>query len=87
MSSAFSKSSVFVCPHARTRENSVSKKFHSGAHIRKVPFALIVVIGYVWTEVVSVKTKLRFQMKTDACGQGLKIKACISVSARSLLSF
>ena len=33
------------------------------------------------------KDKVAFEMKTDACGQGLKIKACISVSARSLLSF
>ena len=38
---------------------------------RKVPFSLIVFIGYVWTETVSVKKKLRFQIKTDTCGQGL----------------
>ena len=28
---------------------------------QKVPFLLIVFIGYVWTEAVSVKKKLRFQ--------------------------
>ena len=82
MSSAFSKSSVFVCPHVRAK-TAFPKRSTLECDIRKVPFALIVFIGYVWTEVVSVKTKLRFQM----CGQGLKIKACISVSARSLLSF
>ena len=69
MTSAFSKSSVFVCP--RTRENIVFKKFHSGERFLKVPFSLIVCIGYVWTDAVSVKKKLRFQMKTDTCGRGL----------------
>ena len=38
---------------------------------RKVPFSLIVFIGYVRTEAVSVKKKLRFHIKTDTCGQGL----------------
>ena len=66
MTSAFSKSSVFVLS-THTRENSVFKKFHSGERFRKVSFSLIVFIGYVW----SVKKKLRFQMKTDSCGQGL----------------
>ena len=42
----------------------------------KVPFSLIVFIGYVWTEAVSVKKKLRFQMKTDTCGLGLRIEVC-----------
>ena len=28
---------------------------------------------YVWTKVVSVKKKLRFQLKTDTCGQGLNL--------------
>ena len=55
----------------RTRENSVSKKFHSGERVRKVSFSLIVCIGYVLKEAVSVKKKLRFQMKTDSRGQGL----------------
>ena len=47
------------------------QKVHSGERFRKVPFSLIVFIGYVWTETVSVKKKLRFQIKTDTCGQGL----------------
>ena len=55
-----------------TRENSVFKKF-PGKRLRKVPFSLIVFIAYVWTEVVSVKKKLRFQMKTDTCWQGLRL--------------
>ena len=54
----------------RTRENSVFKKFHSEERLRKVPFPLIVFIGCVWKEAVSVKKKLRFQIKTDTCGQG-----------------
>ena len=32
----------------------------------------MVFIGFVWTEAVSMKKKLRFQIKTDSCGQGLK---------------
>ena len=28
-------------------------------------------MGYVWTEVVSVKKKLRFQLETDTCGPGV----------------
>ena len=60
MSSAFSKSSVFVYPHV-----------HAKTKFSKSPFTLIVFIGYVWTEAVSVKKNLRFQMKTDTCGQGL----------------
>ena len=51
---------------ARTRENSVFNKFHSRERLRKVPFSLIVFIGYVWTEAVSVKKMLRVQMKTDS---------------------
>ena len=57
----------------RTRENSVLKKFHSVECFRKIPFSLIVFIRYVWTEAVSVKKKLRFQMKTDTCRQGLRL--------------
>ena len=66
---------VFVLPRfrlsTRTRENSVFKKFHYGERFRKVPFSLIVFIGCAWTEAVSVKKKLRFQIETDTCGQGL----------------
>ena len=54
---------------ARTRENSVFNKFHSGERFRKVPFSLIVFFGYVWTEAVSVTKMLPVQMKTDTCGQ------------------
>ena len=38
---------------------------------QKVPFSLIFFTGYVWTEAVPVKKKLRFQMKTYTCGRGL----------------
>ena len=34
---------------------------------REVPFSLIVFIGYVWREAVSVKKRSRFQMKRDTC--------------------
>ena len=53
MSSAFSKSSVFVCTHELVERSASS---------------LNVFIRYVWTEALSEKKKLRFQMKTDACG-------------------
>ena len=60
-------------PSTRTPENSVFKKFHSGECFRKVPFSLILFMGCVWTETVSVKKKLHFQIKTDTCGQGLNV--------------
>ena len=40
MSSAFSKSSVFFCPHVHAK-NSVFEKFHAGERFQKVPFSLI----------------------------------------------
>ena len=46
----------------RTRANSVFKKFHSGERFRKVPFSMIVFIGYLWTEAVPVKKKLRIRV-------------------------
>lgn len=58
-------------PSTRKRENSVFKKFHSVERFPKVPFSVIVFVGYVWTEAVSIKKKLRFQIKTDNCGRGL----------------
>ena len=48
-----------------------SQKFYSRERFEKVPFSLIVFIRYVWTEVVSVKKKLRFQLEADTCRQGL----------------
>ena len=48
----------------------VFKKVASTRSIFAVPFSLIVFIGYVWTAVVCVKKKLRYQMNTDTCGQG-----------------
>ena len=44
----------------RTRENGVFRKFHSGERFQKAPFSLIVFIGYVWMEIVSVKKKIAF---------------------------
>ena len=60
MSSAFSKSFVFVYPHV-----------HARTAFSKSPFTLIVFMGYVWTEAVSVKKNLCFQMKTDTGGWAL----------------
>ena len=60
-------------PSTYTRENGVFLKLNSGERFQNVPFSLIVFIGYVWTEAVSVKKKLRFQIKTDKCGQGLRV--------------
>ena len=70
MSSAFSKSSVFVCKHIHAK-TAFSKSSTLESVFRKVPFSLIVFIGYVRTEAVSVKKKLRFHIKTDTCEQGL----------------
>ena len=64
----------------RPRENSVFKKFYSGERFRKVPFSLIVFIRHVWTETLFVKKKLRFQMKTDTCVEGLRPGPHVSVT-------
>ena len=56
------------CPlfvSTRSRENSVFKKFHSEERLRKVPFSLIVFIGCVWKEAVSVKKKLNKKIRVD----------------------
>ena len=67
MTSAFSKSSVFVCPHEHAK--TTFSKISTVDSVFDKPFSLIIFIVYVWTEAVSVKKKLRFQMKTDTCGQ------------------
>ena len=67
MSSTFSKSSVFFCPHVHTK-TAFSKRSTLENVFEKFRFH-----RYVWTKVVSVKKKLRFQMKTDTCGQGLNL--------------
>ena len=46
-------------PSTHTRENGVFLKFNSGERFQNVPFSLIVFIGYVWTEAISVKKKSR----------------------------
>ena len=66
----FTVSSVFDCPHVQVK-TAFSGKFHSGERFRKAPFSLIVFVGYVWMEVVSIKKHSRFQMKKDTCGQDL----------------
>ena len=60
-------------------KTAFSGKFHSGERFRKAPFSLIVFVGYVWMEVVSIKKNSRFQMKTDTCGQGLISKTTMHV--------
>ena len=52
---------------------SKSGQKQSGERFQNVPFSLIVFIGYVWTEAISVKKKSRFQIKTDPCGQVLVV--------------
>ena len=61
VTSAFSKSSVFIPSHVEGFQKVPLWR----AFLKKVPFSVIVFVGYVWTEAVFVKKKLRFQMKTD----------------------
>ena len=58
--------------HTETRKRRFKKKLHSGERFPKVAFSVTVLIGYVWTEGVSAKKKLRFQTKTDTCGRDLR---------------
>ena len=60
-------------PSTRTLENIVFKKFHSGERFRKVQFSAIVFIGCTWTEAVSEKKKVRFQVKTDTYERDLNL--------------
>ena len=87
----FSISSVFPCPHVKTK-TAFFKKFHSGERFQKVAFSVAVFIGYVWTEAVSVTKKWRFQMKTDnlktdTCGRGLKCTNIWAGKNRCKLAF
>ena len=65
---SYSKTSVSSVPTYTQKQH-----FQKVPLWRPVPFSLIVFIGYVWTEAVSVKKKLRFQIKTDSRGQGLNL--------------
>ena len=57
----------------RFRIHSVFKNFHSGERIQKVADSYAWFTGYVWTEAVSGKKKLRIQKYPDTCGRGLKL--------------
>ena len=59
---AFSKSIVF-------------KSLHSGERFRMTPFSVIVFGLVVWTIAVSGAKQLRFRLKTDKCGRGLRCSA------------
>ena len=63
MSSAFSKSSFLVCTQVHEK-TAFSKSATLESVVEKFRFHCI---RYVWTEAVSVKKKLRFQMKTNTC--------------------
>ena len=54
MTSAFLKSSVFARSHVHA-ETAFSKSFTLESFFQKDLFSVIVFIGYVWTEVASVK--------------------------------
>ena len=63
MSSAFSKSSFLVCTQVHEK-TAFSKSSTLESVVEKFRFHCI---RYVRTEAVSVKKKLRFQMKTNTC--------------------
>ena len=58
----------------RFRIHGVFKNFLSGERIKKVADLYSGFTGYVWTEAVSGKNKLRIQKYLDTWGQGLKWK-------------
>ena len=60
-------------PSTRTRENSVLKKFHSGERFWKVPFSVIVFIGYVHVDGSRIrKEKVAFSNENGYVGTGPK---------------
>ena len=86
MSSALSNSqSLFVCSHVHVKQRF--QKVPLWERFRKVPSSLIVFIGYVWTEAVSVKKKFNFQMKMDTCGQWLSVHPCTLIKLCCLIPF
>ena len=56
----------------RFQIHSVFKNFHSGVRIKKIADSSAGFSGYVWTERVSAKKKLRIQKYRDTCGRGLR---------------
>ena len=69
MASSFSENLRFR-PSTRKRESGVFKNLRSGERFWKDKFSVIVFTGCVRT--VGRKKNVRFQIKTDTCGQGLK---------------
>ena len=65
-----------------TLENNVFKSLYSGERFRMAPFSAIAFGVLVWTIAVSGAKQLRFRLKTDYCGRGLKIYASTSASSR-----
>ena len=56
----------------RFRIHGVFKNFLSGERIQKVADSYAGLTGYVWTEAVSGKKRLRIQEYPDTCGRGFK---------------
>ena len=56
----------------RFRIYSVFKNFHSGERIQNVADSYAGFSGYVWTEAMSGKKKLRIQKYPDTCLRGLR---------------
>ena len=67
----FRKVPVFTV-HTVKRKRRFQKIPFCRERFQKFAFSVTVFIGYVWTEDVSAKKKLRFQTKTDTCGRGLR---------------
>ena len=71
----------FRRPHQKTAfsKSIVFKSLHSGERFRIALFSVIVFGVVVWTIAVSGAKQLRFRLKTDQCGRGLKNKMeCLS---------
>ena len=64
----------FHCPHQKTAfsKGIVFKSLHSGERFRMTPFSVIVFGVVVWTIAVSGAKQLRFRLKRDQCGRGLR---------------
>ena len=60
-----------IRPSTRIRIRIVLKNFHSGERFQNFPDTAGKYAGYVWTQAVFVKKKLRFQKFPDTCGRCL----------------
>ena len=75
MTSPFSDSIVFSVHTTKQRFQKASfsnRSTRSGERFRMAPFSVIVFGVVVWTIAVSGAKQLRFRLKTDQCGWGLR---------------